>query len=156
MRRSPSSQQSSESIERTNQESNNLKTNLKQYTLGQKGNYSCRMQLPCDLRNSQTMINVEELQKNKINVEEKSKLNIIFIINIQIYIKWHHLKFLHEAHKVLSQPCKNRNQDTKRHENLLVKSVISYFLRFNLFVLFEKSNFLKEHNLLSCLSYTNV
>ena len=40
------------------------------------------MPLPCDLWNSQTMINVEELQKNKINVEEKSKLNIIFIINI--------------------------------------------------------------------------
>ena len=71
-----------ESIERTNQESNNLTTNLKQYTLGQKGNYSCWMPLPCDLRNSQTMINIEELQKNQINVEEKSKLNIIFIINI--------------------------------------------------------------------------
>ena len=63
---------------RTNQESYNLTTNLKQYTLGQKGNYSCRMQLPCDLRNSQTMINVEELQKNKINAEEKSKLYIFF------------------------------------------------------------------------------
>ena len=34
--------------------------------------------------------------------------------------------------------------------------VINYSLCLNLFVLFEKSIFLKEHHLLSCLPYKNV
>ena len=33
---------------------------------------------------------------------------------------------------------------------------IPYFLRPTLFVLFEKSNFLREHHLLSCLPFKNV
>ena len=36
------------------------------------------------------------------------------------------------------------------------KQLKKYSLRPTLFVLFEKSNILREHHLLSCLSYKNI
>ena len=44
----------------------------------------------------------------------------------------------------------------KRLSRIRSESVFQYSLRPTLFVLFEKSNFLSEHHLLSCLPFKNV